>query len=232
MDITSYVETVRAGIRNAAALADDQTKQVADHLGSAVEASSRLALIQALGDAAAEITVDLAPGSVDLRITGTEPMFVVTLPTAAGDAGVTTLMPAHGGPETSAAPPEPSAPEGEEQQARISLRLPQTIKDQVDEQAAADGVSTNTWLLHRVLEALADRGAGGRRSNRGWGINIGMDGVRLNMPPTPPLPPRFGPGFPFAADGPRPGRDTSGRSRRGDRGQQDPGSGAVQGWVK
>ena len=232
MDITSYVETVQAGVRNAAALADDHTKQVADQLGAAVEASSRLALIQALGDAAAEITVELAPGSVDLRIRGTEPTFVVTLPAVPDDEGVTTLMPDTSAPPTAAGVAEANAAEGDEPQARISLRLPQTVKDQVDEQAAADGVSTNTWLLHRVLEALAERGAGGRRSNRGWGINIGMDSVRLNMPPTPPLPPRYGPGFPFGGDGPEPGRDITDRSRRGERGRQEPGSGAVQGWVK
>ncbi len=234
MDLSTYVESVRAGVQNAAALADDHTKQVAEHLGHAVESSSRLALLQAISDAAAEISTELAPGSVEVRMSGTEPTFVVSNPSTGHD-DVTMLM-----PEADEDSTEPvtvdSLNDADEAQARISLRLPQSVKEKVDEYADADGVSTNTWLLHRVLEALAERANPGRGRRDSWGINIGNDGVRFNMPgsPVPPVPPApptapFPPGFPFGDQGPR------FEFNRGDRGRRDKGDkrrGSVQGWVR
>ena len=45
--------------------------------------------------------------------------------------------------------------------ARISLRLPQSVKVKVDEIAAADGISTNAWLIRAVMDALAPAAIGG-----------------------------------------------------------------------
>ena len=77
MELSPYVDTVRAGVTNAAALADDHTRQVAERLGSAIESSTRLALIQALSDAASTISAELAPSSVELRMAGENPEFAV-----------------------------------------------------------------------------------------------------------------------------------------------------------
>lgn len=227
MDITNYVESVRAGIRNAAALGDDHTRQVAERLGVSVESVSRLALLQALADAAAEISVELAPGSVEMQMSGTEPVFVVALPPAEDAADVTVLQ-TEGG-----ASPGVEAGDPDDQQARVSLRLPQSVKEKVDEYADAEGISTNTWLLHRVLEGLAERTRRGSRRSMGWGINIGNDGVRVNAPasvPVPPEPPVFRGGFPFGEDD-----DADGGRRRPERGRpgrREGGSGPVQGWVR
>lgn len=225
MELSPYVESVRRGVSDAAALADDHTRQVAERLGTGVESAARLALIQALADAAGEISVELAPGSVDLRMQGAEPTFVVTLPPSAAQ-GVTVLEPAD-----EPAADDPPTTDADEQQARVSLRLPQSVKEKVDEYADAEGVSTNTWLLHRVLEALADRTRGGRGRGQGWGINIGHDGVRVNVPPSVPSPPSP-PSPPFrgpADDDPRAGRDHPVPGRRG---RRDGDSGPVQGWVR
>ncbi|SDS50561.1 Arc-like DNA binding domain-containing protein [Friedmanniella luteola] len=232
MELTPYVASVRRGVQDSAALADDHTRQVAERLGAGVEAATRLALLSALADAASEISVELAPGSVDLRMQGAEPTFVVTLPTPAPH-DVTVLQPE----DPTVVDPLAADADADEQQARVSLRLPQSVKEKVDEYADAEGVSTNTWLLHRVLEALADRTRAGRGRGQGWGLNIGHDGVRLNVPPSVPVPPPpFRPGFPLAEHDPRPGRgrpegDRSDRGRRGD-GPRDGGSGTVQGWVR
>ena len=229
MELTPYVDAVRRGVQDAAVLADDHTRQVAERLGAGVRSAARLALIEALADAASEISVELAPGSVDLRMQGAEPTFVVSLPPAPA-ADVTVLQP---GAEPT--PVDPSAADGDEQQARVSLRLPQSVKDKVDEHADAEGVSTNTWLLHRVLEALADRTGGGRPRGQGWGINIGHDGVRLNVPPSVPVPPPPFRGFPGAEEEARGDREGSGAGRPplpGRRGPRDGGSGPVQGWVR
>lgn len=258
MDLSSYVESVRAGVQNAAALADDHTKQVAEHLGTAVESSSRLALLQAISDAAAEISTELAPGSVEVRMHGSEPTFVVATPTISHSDPVTMLMPQ----DPSAAEPPFEGDESvdaDEAQARVSLRLPQSVKEKVDQYADADGVSTNTWLLHRVLEVLAERA---NPRGGGWGVDIGPGRVRLSgpsapTPPTPPTPPiSFPAGFPFGDRSESRGdrRDRSDRSERGARGRDrgdrgrdrgdradrpsnrpqrdDRGRGSVQGWVR
>lgn len=262
MDLSSYVESVRAGVQNAAALADDHTKQVAEHLGTAVESSSRLALLQAISDAAAEISTELAPGSVEVRMRGSEPTFVISTPVSHGDP-VTMLMPQD--PSLTEAAVETDEPvDADEAQARVSLRLPQSVKEKVDQYADADGVSTNTWLLHRVLEVLAERA---NPRGGGWGVDIGPGRVRLSgpsapTPPTPPSPPiSFPAGFPFGdrSESRDDRRDRGNRSERGDRGRDrgdrgrdrgdhadrrsdrpqrddrgrdDQGRGSVQGWVR
>ena len=228
MELTHYVETVRRGVQDAAALADEHTRHVAERLGAGVGSAARLALIEALADAASEISVELAPGSVDLRMQGSEPTFVVSLPPTPAAA---TVLQAEAEPTLV----DPLAADGDEQQARVSLRLPQSVKDKVDEHADAEGVSTNTWLLHRVLEALADRTGGGRARGQGWGINIGHDGVRLNVPPSVPVPPpppfRGFPGSEGEAGSARE-RPTGRAPEPGRRGPRDGGAGPVQGWVR
>jgi hypothetical protein len=221
MELTPYVDTVRQGITNAAALADEQTRAIADRLGSAVDSSTRLALIQALSDATSSISADLAPISIELRMNGTDPQIVVSVPP--GDSEPTLLQPA-------AIPTdEEPADDADEALARISFRLPASVKARVDELAARDGISTNTWLIHAVTEALAER--------RPW------------SPPPPPMPPPapnfvnnlFGPSGPFGPhgvfgpDGPfgdrrsEPGHHSGRHTAQPPRGGQ---GGAVQGWVK
>ena len=73
-------QTVRDGVTQAAALADDHTRQVAERLGGAIESSTRLALIPALSDAASTISAELAPSSVEVRMVGQDPEFVVSVP--------------------------------------------------------------------------------------------------------------------------------------------------------
>jgi len=226
MDLNPYLDSVRHGVAQAAALADEHTQGVAQRLGSAVESATRLALIQALSDAAGAISAELAPTSVDLRMAGSEPEFVVTVPPLGSEP--TLLMPA---PE---APGDPGHDEAltsgadpvddEEPVARISLRLPSSVKARVDEMADRDGISTNAWLIRAVVDALAE-------SRRG-------EAPRAPQPPSsPPGGGVFGPHGPFGANGifGSGGPFASGRSGRGrDSAPREPGasSGGVQGWVR
>ena len=91
MELSPYVDTVRASVANAAALADEHTRQVAERLGSAIESSTRLALIQALSDAASAISAELAPSSVEVRMAGQDPEFTVSVPKT--EAKPTMLIP-------------------------------------------------------------------------------------------------------------------------------------------
>ena len=78
MELDHYLESVRRSVENATALADEQTRSVAQRLGATLDDAGRLALISALSDAAGEISRELSPGSVELRMAGGRPEFVVT----------------------------------------------------------------------------------------------------------------------------------------------------------
>jgi Arc-like DNA binding domain len=221
MDLSSYVQTVRDGVTSAAALADDHTREVAERLGGSIESSTRLALITALSDAASTISAELAPSSVEVRMSGADPDLVVSVPSEGAEP--TMLYPP--------TDPEPAGDDilidpDDETVARVSLRLPQSVKARVDEVAAADGISTNAWLIRTVMDALAT--PAGRPE---W-----------PRPPMPPMPPGpggifgphgpfgphgvFGPHGPFGPIGPlgeKPGRGPGERPRR---------PGRVQGWVR
>lgn len=224
MDLSPYLETVRNGVTNAAALGDDSTRLVADRLGGAVEASTRLALISALSDAAAQISAEIAPSSVELRISGVDPDLVVVM--AAPTAEPTLLLPTHEGPSQEQADTEdvPTSDE-DEPVARISLRLPASVKARVDERADADGISTNAWLLRAVMDALSQRQAPGPLT-----------------PPIPPTPPGegggpFGPYGVFGPHGPFGPSGLFGRRNVGAHSTPEsaaPASrrGTVQGWVR
>lgn len=224
MDLSPYLASVREGVTNAAALADENTQQVAQRLGTAIDSSTRLAMIRALSDAASTISADLAPASVEVRIVGGDPEFAVSVPSAPSEP--TMIAPTA---EEPAEPEEPEIGSEDEPIARISLRLPASVKAKVDELADADGISTNAWLQRAILDAINDR----RRPPRG------------PIPPLPPLGPNppgggvFGPDGPFGPNGIfGPGGvfghgSPAGRNRnREGRGRSHPGGQSVQGWVK
>src|SRR5580704_17179210 len=82
MDLTQYVSDLRYQLTVAAEAGGDDARELAERLTAPLESAARLALLEALSAAAAEITRDLAPVSVDLRLRGREPSFVVTPPPA------------------------------------------------------------------------------------------------------------------------------------------------------
>lgn len=209
MHLDEYVESVRNGVQDAAALADEQSRAVATKLGTALDSATRLALIRALSDAAGEISAEVAPASVELRMAGSEPQFVVSTPDS-DDSEPTVLL-----PETEEPDPE-DEPDADEPQSRITLRLPQSVKEKVDKVADKEGVSTNAWLVRAVTDALA--GSGSRRDPWAAG-GVGRDA----LPPIPPV----APNFPFSPGFPPPLTPRGGRGRN-----RGPGGNSVQGWVR
>ncbi len=141
MDITPYVDTLRRDLLAAAEAGGDELRQAAERLSYALDPSARLALMEAISHAAAEITAELPEGSVDVRLVGRELDFVVEIapPTAAP------------------APPPPPAPQALEEDdgdlARITLRIPEAVKARAEEKAAAAGQSLNTWMVGLVRSA-------------------------------------------------------------------------------
>jgi hypothetical protein len=151
MELRPYIDTMRHELALAAAAGGDDARELAERLTAPLESAVRLALLDALSEAATEITRDLAPGSVDLRLRNREPSFVVTPPPADPWTDQPAALPPG---------PAPAPPAGEDEATvRISLRLPEHLKARVEQAAARSGISINTWLI-RAATAAAENDAG------------------------------------------------------------------------
>jgi uncharacterized protein (DUF1778 family) len=147
MDLAPYVDQLRRELAVAAEFGGEDARQLAERLSAPLESAARLALLEALSAAADEITRELAPGSVDVRLRGRDADFVVTPPPPqdfeVDGAGLLPPVPP---------PPPPDADEGGT--SRITLRLPEHLKPRIDEAAAREGLSVNAWLVRAVAAAL------------------------------------------------------------------------------
>ncbi|MGJ7442302.1 histidine kinase [Aquipuribacter sp. MA13-6] len=139
MELGRYVDDLQRQLVHAADNGEPETRAVAERLAAGLDAATRLVLLDVLSAAAGEITRDLAPGSVDLRLRGRDVEFVVTQPGSEPDL-----------PERPAAPVDLD----DASTSRTTLRLPDALKAQVDEAAVADGLSVNAWLVRAVAAAL------------------------------------------------------------------------------
>ncbi|NGO68857.1 YlcI/YnfO family protein [Streptomyces boncukensis] len=167
MDLTPYVDNLRHELAAAAESGGEESRALAERLAAPLESAARLALLNVLSDAMGEITRELAPGSVDVRLRGLDPDFVVTAPpyAPAGDRPDEDAGPA---PAPQAAPQAPPVEDGGT--ARINLRLPTHLKQRAEEAAAGEGLSLNAWLV-RAVSAAVEPAAGTAPSQRGgsWG---------------------------------------------------------------
>ncbi|QXJ19698.1 toxin-antitoxin system HicB family antitoxin [Actinomadura graeca] len=164
MDLMPYVENLRRELAVAAEAGGPDARALAERLTGALESAARLTLLEALSAAADEITRDLAPGSVDVRLRGGDPAFVVTPPQTGHTLGGVPAGGAESAPETPApATAPPSAEEGGT--ARMTLRLPEHLKARVEEAAGRQGISVNAWLV-RAVSAAFDPGAGSGPADR------------------------------------------------------------------
>ena len=158
MDITPYVDTLRHELAVAAEAGGDDARALAERLTAPLESAMRLALLDALSAAADEITRDLAPGSVDLRLRGREPSFVVTPPPADHSFDE---------PDSSEVGVPPVPPDGEEgATTRINLRLAEHLKSRIEDAAGRAGLSVNAWLVRAAAAALESDGRGRRPEGR------------------------------------------------------------------
>jgi hypothetical protein len=171
MDITPYVESLRQDLIAAAEAGGPEAKAAAERLTLALDPAVRLALMDALSQAAAEITSELPSGSVDVRLRGREPQLVVDVPTMA--------MPTAPEPPMPPAPPSPEDledVEGDDAVARITLRIPESLKYKAEELAAKGGHSLNSWIVNVVRAATRERA-----------INVDIDLSSLPFGPGDPM---------------------------------------------
>jgi hypothetical protein len=145
MDITPYVDSLRRDLVAAAEAGGPEVRQAAERLALALDPSARLALMEAISQAAAEITAEMRSGGVDVRLNGRELDFVVE------------TAPAHApAPPAPPAPPTPEEAEEEGGLARVTLRIPESVKARAEELAARSGHSLNTWLVNVVRAATRE----------------------------------------------------------------------------
>jgi HicB family len=157
MNIDPYIDEIHAQLDAAAEAGGEDALALARRLAAPLDAAIRLAVQEALSAAAEEITVELAPGSVELRLRGREPQFVVTPPPQPAEADEAA---------DAAAPNFSPAGEGEDQPvARINVRMPEHLKTRVEKAADAEGLSVNAWIV-RAAAARLERSAGGGRRER------------------------------------------------------------------
>lgn len=168
MELTPYVDRLRSDLSDAAAAGGAEAQAAAERLALALDPATRMVLLEALAQAAAEISGSLEYDAVDVRMTGRDPEFVVTRLAS----------------EEPAAPPPPPAPPGppeapeDDSQSRITLRLPESIKARAEEAANQVGQSLNAWLVDAVRDVL-DATASGTRLD----VHVGRNRISLTGEP-------------------------------------------------
>ena len=140
MQIDGYIQALREDLARIAAVGDESTARAAELVAVALESALGRRLMEALGEAALELSTQLDDGRVEVRFAGADPELVFVRDESAE-------------PETAA----------DELSARITLRLPDSLKVRVEEAASRDGVSVNTW----IVQALGRVSSGGTRRSSG-----------------------------------------------------------------
>jgi len=169
MDLTLHVEQLQRQLAMAAEAGGEEARAIVERLAVPLDAAIRLTLQDALTGAVEEITCELAPGSVELRLRGRDLEFVVTQPPAEPP----TAEPA--GADGGHLPPSVEGDEGG--MTRINLRMPDQLKGRVEQAAGREGLSVNAWLVRAAAAALdrgdpdprrGPRGAPGTHRYTGW----------------------------------------------------------------
>ncbi len=162
MNLSPFIESIHRQLEASAEAGGEDARLFVERLLAPLDASIRLSLQDALAAAAEEITVELAPGSVELRLRGRDPEFVVTPPP--NDPSVEEVGE---GDDAPAWPDVVRTSEGDEGAvSRINLRLPEHLKSRIERAAADEGLSVNSWLVRAAAAAIERTDAPRRRERR------------------------------------------------------------------
>jgi hypothetical protein len=161
MELTGYVSNLGREFATLAEAGGEEARALVERLTGPLESAIRMTLLDALSGAADEITRELAPGSVELRLRGREPSFVVTVPS-------TEPVVAEADGELPIAEDGPAA--------RINVRMPEPLKAAIEEAAAREGRSVNAWLVRAAAAGLQrserdqrpEAPASGKRTKQGF----------------------------------------------------------------
>jgi len=157
MDLNPYIENINRQLALAAEGSGDEARTLAERLVATLDAAIRLALQDALAAAAEEITCELAPRSVELRLRGRDPEFVLTPPVdrSTDDPAVATGSTApNGWPPAVSSGFVPLAEGDEAAMSRINFRMPDHLKSRIERAAEREGLSVNAWLVRVASGAV------------------------------------------------------------------------------
>ena len=138
MELSPYIESLQKNLQAASAPAGKEVGEAAALLASALEPAARLYLLDAMAEAADEITLALDGVAVEARLHGGEVKFAVN--------EIEPIV------STSA----PASDSATDDVARITLRIPESIKNSVEHAAGVENVSVNSWLVRAITAALSD----------------------------------------------------------------------------
>jgi hypothetical protein len=144
MQMAPHIEALQADLAEMAALGDEATAQAAQRLGVALRSSAGLRILDALTEAALELSGQIPTGHVEVRLSGQDPSLVFVAEQEAAAPAVTE----------------------DDQSARITLRLPESLKARVEAAAVGEGVSVNTWLVRALSRAVSSPRPSIRVGNR------------------------------------------------------------------
>jgi len=114
----------------------DAEVAAAGRLARALDPALRLALLDAMGRVAMELSEAIPSGHIEVRLAGRDVELVYV------------------GEETPRAVPTDEPDDGGET-ARITFRVPGSLKSRIEVEASREGISTNSWLVHAVTRALS-----------------------------------------------------------------------------
>lgn len=146
MDIARHVQAIQSDLAAAAALGDEASAAAGERLAAAVESSLQLRLFDVLTEATLALNAQLSSGHIEVRLAGRDPELVL-VEDRAGEA-------------------EPPPAPGDDLSARITLRLPEALKAQLEVVASSEGVSTNAWIVRALSRALEPPRVRTRSGNR------------------------------------------------------------------
>jgi hypothetical protein len=157
MDLQPYVDAVRHELNVAAAAGGAEAQALAERLSAPLESAIRLAILEALSAAVEEITSELAPRAVEVRLRGRDPEFVVSAPLDEPQAHE---------------PYDVAFGDDDGGTWRITLRLPESLRAAVEAATRNDGSSLNAWLVRAVAAAVGSKASrptpGNPRQVTGW----------------------------------------------------------------
>ena len=139
MQMSQFIEALQADLRELAEIGGEELVQATNRLGGAVKQSATLRLIDALTQVALGLSGQMPNGHVEVRLAGQDPQLLYV----------------------EEQPSDPVAGE-DALAARITLRLPESLKAAVEASAEAEGVSVNAWLVRALQRAVSGGGTTGR----------------------------------------------------------------------
>ena len=160
MNLSLYVDRLRHELSVAADAGGDEARALADRLTAPLDSAARLILLEALSAAADEITLELPSGSVEVRLRGGDPSFVVT--PGPDDTTFPELRPA----SVQGAVGD-NVEIGDEGTSRLNLRLPEGLKARIEDAARTEGLSLNAWLVRAAASALGPTNPSNRSYSAG-----------------------------------------------------------------